>query len=111
MREANSELFINFWINVITFIIQLFNPINEEKIKQIEFDKTLLKITQGTIEERSNLLIDTYMEFVHEKLENVRCLINGKIDIKILKESLINGAIEVDIFNRVLWGEIEDLNF
>ena len=36
---------------------------------------------------------------------------NGKIYIKILKESLTNGAFEVDIFNRVLWGEIEDLNF
>ena len=54
---------------------------------------------------------ELYKNFIVELLEKNNCIISEELDTNVLREALENSKINIEIFNKALWGEIEDIEF
>jgi len=65
----------------------------------------------GKLIGKSTIVTELYIKFTIEELKAKGCIIDGELYITKFKEALNTKCFDIDILNKPLWGEIEELNF
>jgi len=102
--KSNNDSYITFWLNV-------FNPFGKKKLKKADYEEILEKLARGAIASESNLITGGYKTFIKRELEKQGCLTNEEIDTAAFETALRDKLIDIDILNKPLQGEIEELTF
>ena len=78
----------------------------EETCKEL-----LEKLARGRITKEPTILSKCYIDFVAREFNKHGCSISGRVLMSKLRECLESKLIDVNVFNKVLWNEIEELEF
>jgi len=89
----------------------VFNPLNKEKVGKEYYESIIKKLAIGRVMDDSAMIPDIYLDFIKKHLTNTQCIIQDELYINKFKECLQTGIIDINILNKPLWGEIEELNF
>ena len=57
------------------------------------------------------IMSELYKNFIIELLKKNNCIINEELNTNVLREALKTKKINIEVFNKALWGEIEDIEF
>ncbi len=91
----------------------MLDPLGKEVVGRTDYEDVLEKLARGKITETPTILSNSYVGFVGRKLAAHECveIENGRLLIPRLREALLRGEIGIDVFNKPLWNEIEELDF
>lgn len=73
--------------------------------------KLLEMLATGKVMDKSDIIPKTYIEFVVEELNSKGCIAGGELCVSAFRKALETGSVDIGIFNKPLWGEIEELNY
>ena len=84
---------------------------HKEKVAEPDYEDALEKLARGKITKEQTILSKSYLDFVTKELESKGCIVNKKLNMIKLRTALKEKVVEIEIFNKPLWNEIEELNF
>lgn len=78
---------------------------------RVDCERTMEKLARGETIEESTLVSEAYSNYVMKMFEETGCLKNDVLHFERLKKALEEELIDVDVFNKALWGQVEFLDF
>ena len=87
------------------------DPLKKRKVLRSDFEKIMESLARGKMSNEPTIMSESYINHLTEQLIDKGCIEDDKVYMEKLKVSLENKEIDINIFNKPLWNEIEDLNF
>ena len=89
----------------------MINPLNQITLSKDAYERVFHKLAQGHLDNSVDFYMSCYVQYVTKRLEELGCIVDNKLDIKAFKEALEEKRFDVNILNKALWSEAEDINF
>ena len=80
-------------------------------VSKTDYEDNLEKLARGRITKKPTILSKSYLDFVERELKAKDCLMGEKLSMDKLREHLEDNTFNLDILNKALWNEIEELDF
>ncbi len=81
----------------------------QDLVPRIEYEDTLEKLARGRVNHEPTLLSSGYAAYVTRKLGAKGCISQDCLRMDQLRKCLKEDQSAIDMFNRVLWNEMEAL--